>query len=118
MLERSMTGEFTNGAFYRRQTPRCAFCLQKIRWISFHIKKPCNTSQLADASETEETDVEDLLESLEKKVGLISSLPKCIASKVCYLLIVRFPLESGPLVCTFIIMELKIYSYMTGAIVH
>ena len=52
--------------------------------ISFHIKKPCNTAQPADASETEETDVEDLLESLEKKVDLSSGLPKCIASKVCY----------------------------------
>uniref|UniRef100_A0ACD5ZW69 Uncharacterized protein n=1 Tax=Avena sativa TaxID=4498 RepID=A0ACD5ZW69_AVESA len=36
---------------------------------------------MTDASETEETDVEDLLESLEQKVDLNSSLPKCIASK-------------------------------------
>lgn len=36
---------------------------------------------MTDASETEETDVEDLLESLEKKVDLNSILPKCTASK-------------------------------------
>uniref|UniRef100_A0A453RGC6 Carbohydrate kinase PfkB domain-containing protein n=1 Tax=Aegilops tauschii subsp. strangulata TaxID=200361 RepID=A0A453RGC6_AEGTS len=35
----------------------------------------------ADASETEETDVEDLLESLEQKVDLSSSMAKCVASK-------------------------------------
>ncbi|KAL5231015.1 hypothetical protein ABZP36_029791 [Zizania latifolia] len=34
-----------------------------------------------DASEAEEIDVESLLESLEQKVGLSSSMPKCIASK-------------------------------------
>ncbi|XP_037467672.1 sulfofructose kinase-like [Triticum dicoccoides] len=36
---------------------------------------------MTDASETEETDVEDLLESLEQKVDLSSSMAKCVASK-------------------------------------
>uniref|UniRef100_A0A453RGE2 Carbohydrate kinase PfkB domain-containing protein n=1 Tax=Aegilops tauschii subsp. strangulata TaxID=200361 RepID=A0A453RGE2_AEGTS len=35
---------------------------------------------MTDASETEETDVEDLLESLEQKVDLSSSMAKCVAS--------------------------------------
>lgn len=34
-----------------------------------------------DASEADEIDVENLLESLEQKVELSSSMPKCIASK-------------------------------------
>lgn len=37
---------------------------------------------LADASETEEIDVEILVKSLETKVDQSSSGPKCIASKV------------------------------------
>ncbi|KAL5222323.1 hypothetical protein ABZP36_027036 [Zizania latifolia] len=48
-----------------------------------------------DASEAEEIDVESLLESLEQKVGLNSSMPKCIASKVWYLSWMCFLLESG-----------------------
>ncbi|EAZ08063.1 hypothetical protein OsI_30328 [Oryza sativa Indica Group] len=51
--------------------------------VTFGLEPPLHrrANSAADASEAEEIDVESLLESLEKKEVLSSSMPKCIASK-------------------------------------